>query len=81
MSGAALLASLDDKVADADAKLRDFMAEIEGLDTDGSKEEEASSGLEKTSLPGFVSAGHVMPASQNSPGQPWTILLMLYFIV
>lgn len=62
MSGAALLASLDDKVADADAKLRDFMAEIESLDVennDGSTAD-ASPDLPRTSVPGFISSGHVV---------------------
>lgn len=65
ISGAALLASLDDKVADADAKLRDFMAEIESLDASESEKDDQS-GLQRTSVPGFVSGGHMLPAS-NSP--------------
>ena len=62
-SGAAMLASLDDKVADADAKLRDFMAEIESIDTDEAAEnQQENTTLTRSKMPGFVSGGHVLPA-------------------
>lgn len=63
-SGAAVLASLDDKVADADEKLRDFMAEIESMDTEETAAD-ASQALSKSKMAGFVSGGHVLPASDQ----------------
>lgn len=64
-SGAAVLASLDDKVTEADAKLRDFMAEIESLEEPEATEKQADHGLTKTTVPGFISGGHVIPTNTN----------------
>lgn len=58
-----MLASLDDKVADADEKLRDFMAEIESMDAEEAKELEENPSLARSKMPGFVSGGHVLPAT------------------
>ena len=58
-----MLASLDDRVADADAKLRDFMAEIESIDADEAAEnQQETTTLTRSKMPGFVSGGHVLPA-------------------
>ena len=61
-----MLASLDEKVEDADAKLRDFMAEIESMEV--AEDTETSSGIARTTVPGFVSGGHVLPAASDSTG-------------
>ncbi|XP_067935888.1 uncharacterized protein [Watersipora subatra] len=68
-SGAAMLASLDDKVADADSKLRDFMAEIESLDTGDAAASETPSDATRSSMPGFVSGGHVLPATSSAESE------------
>ena len=77
-SGAAMLASLDDRVADADAKLRDFMAEIESIDADEAAEnQQETTTLTRSKMPGFVSGGHVLPAKG---GGMWFFMSSMLFM-
>jgi len=68
---------MDEKVADADAKLRDFMAEIESMDEDTGAS--GTNELPRSTVPGFVSGGHVLPAAASSNGESCDLQSYFHF--